>query len=108
MMLNFEKYQKKENNDWEKGLPKNLVKDVKASKKAPNLIQSFKDMSSIAKKATELPGDSMSQLQALFDMVNEYSKTNPDEYNAMDDFIGERCKYRDDDEYEDEIEDEDF
>lgn len=100
-MLNFEKYQKKEEN-WTEGLPTQLVKDVKSSKKAPNLIQSFKDMKNLAKTASELPGDSMSQLQALFEMVQAYEKTNPDEYSAMDEFIGERCKYRDEDEDEDE------
>lgn len=58
------------------------------------LKKGFNDISKMAKESTQLEGDSMSQLQALFEMVDNYKKTNPKETKAMEDFIGKRCAYR--------------
>ena len=59
-----------------------------------NLRKGFKDIENMSKEANKLEGDSMSQLQSLFEMVDNYKKTNPKETKAMEDFIGKRCAYR--------------
>ena len=56
----------------------------------------FSDISNIAHICSNMEGDSMTQLQAMFAMVDDYKNTNPKEFEAMDSFIGKRCAYRKD------------
>ena len=53
-----------------------------------NLVnKGFSDISNIAHICSNMGGDSMSQLQTMFAMIDDYKNTNPKEFEAMDNFI---------------------
>jgi len=58
------------------------------------LNKGFSDMSKMAHECVNMKTDSLTQLQTLFTMVQNYEKTNPNESKALNDFIGKRCEYK--------------
>lgn len=60
-------------------------------------LEGLNDIANIGIQAASLPGSGMDQLRAMFEMVENYKVTNPDTFNAADDFIGKRCAYRNED-----------
>ena len=76
----------------------NNLSAIKGVKSASNTaLNGLNDIANLGRQAASLPGDSMDQLRSLFNMVENYKKTNPNEFKAADDWIGKRCEYRKED-----------